>query len=361
MQLDELRVRNTRNIKDTLLIPGQELTVIAGDNGQGKTSLLESIFLLTGSKSFRGSKDKELVRREAPCGLLTARAQTDGRESKIEIVIEDGSTGRRGRYAKVNGVEYGRAAEIAGIFTAVVFEPNHLSLIKSGPEGRRRFLDAALCQLYPGYVGILRRFSRALTQKNALLRHYHQTTDAEGMLDAFDTALAAAGAEIICRRASYLDSAGPAAEGFYQELSGGAEQLSIQYTPCARPQTLAGRYAIARSADIRAGFSTFGPQREDFEVLLSGQSARTYGSQGQQRSAVLALKLAEAEVARQVSGEAPVLLLDDVLSELDEGRQAYLLSRMGGRQSFVTCCDASIFKRTAGKIVRIENGAITEQ
>ena len=156
----------------------------------------------------------------------------------------------------------------------------------------------------------------------------------------------------------YLAKAGPAAEGFYAELSGGAEVLSISYQPCSPPDQLAECYQANRYADTRAGFSTFGPQREDFEVLLSGESARIYGSQGQQRSAVLSLKLAEAEVAKQVSGQHPVLLLDDVLSELDEGRQAYLLGRMGGRQSFVTCCDASVFERTAGKIIQIKNGEI---
>lgn len=358
MRLDELVVQNTRNIEEARLLPDGELTVIAGDNGQGKTSLLESIFLLTGSKSFRGAKDKELVRRDADQGLVTGRAFGGERESNIAITIEGGQTGRRGRYAKVNGVDYGRAGEIAGIFTAVVFEPGHLSLIKSGPEGRRRFLDAALCQLYPGYLGILRRFNRALTQKNALLRRYHETRDADGMLDAFDAELAAAGAEVIRRRGEYLAKAGPAAEMFYEELSSGAEVLSVSYKPCAQPGELAGRYKASRVADTRAGFSTFGPQREDFEVLLWGESARIYGSQGQQRSAVLSLKLAEAEVARQVSGQQPVLLLDDVLSELDEGRQAYLLSRMGGKQSFVTCCEPSMFKKTAGKIVEIKQGKV---
>lgn len=358
MQLDELFVKNTRNIKETLLVADSHLTVIAGDNGQGKTSLLESIFLLTGSKSFRGAKDKELVNREAALGQIVGKTQANGRQSKIEIEIENGAGVKKGRFAKVNGVDYGRAAEIAGIFCAVVFEPNHLNLIKSGPDARRRFLDAALCQLYPGYLGILRRFSRALAQKNALLRQFYRTQQAEAMLKAFDTTLAQMGAEIICRRGAYLEVAAKAAETFYKDLSSGAEFLTIKYCPCTKADFLEAEYEKARKADIKAGFSTFGPQREDFEVLISGQSARTYGSQGQQRSAVLALKLAEAEMARQVTSLQPVLLLDDVLSELDDGRKAYLLNRMSGRQSFVSCCDASIFKHTAGKIIEMKNGQI---
>lgn len=360
MQLCELLVTDCRNIQEAALLPHPGLTVIAGANGQGKTSLLESIFLLTGSKSFRGAKDAELIRRESAVGRVTGRAQSDGRDYEIAVTVEGPAGGRRGRFARVNGVDYGRAGEIAGIFTAVVFEPNHLSLVKAGPEGRRRFLDAALCQLYPGYLAILRRFNRALTQKNALLRRYYETRDADGLLDAFDAELAAAGGDITRRRAAYLAMAGPAAEAYYAELSKGAEALSIQFKESAAPGQLAQLLATGRKTDIKAGFCTRGPHREDFEVLLNGESARTYGSQGQQRSTVLSLKLAEAACAKQVTGQQPVLLLDDVLSELDESRQAYLLEHMDEGQSFVTCCDASVFGRTAGKVVRIEDGRVAE-
>jgi len=301
-----------------------------------------------------------LVRHGEEMAHITGHCHTGGRESAIELTIAGAAAQKRGRFAKVNGVDYGRATAIAGIFTAVVFEPGHLSLIKAGPEGRRRFLDAALCQLYPGYIGILRRFTRALPQKNALLRHYHATHDADALLDAFDTTLAATGSEITRRRAQYLAQAGPAAERYYEELSSGAESLAIRFSPSAAEGALAEKLAAVRPTDVRAGFSTAGPQREDFDVVLAGQSARQFASQGQQRSAVLSLKLAEAAVAGQVTGEAPVLLLDDVLSELDETRQAYLLKHMNTGQSFVTTCDASAFSRTAGKVVQIKNGQIIE-
>lgn len=372
MRLKALEIRDVRNIPHLELEPDPGLTVVAGANGQGKTNLLESIFLLTGSKSFRGARDMDLVRRGQGRGLVTGLAEAEDRESRIEITIEGekppdplglvpAKGGRRGRFAQVNGVDYGRAGAIAGIFTAVVFEPNHLSLVKAGPEGRRRFLDAALCQLYPGYLAILRRFNKALTQKNALLRRYHEMADAAAMLDAFDAELAASGGEMTRRRAEYLDQAAPAAVRFYQELSRGAERLEIHFEPSAQAGGLAGLLLRKRETDIRAGYSTAGPQREDFEVLIDGTSARTFGSQGQQRSAVLSLKLAEAEVAKQVTGQHPVLLLDDVLSELDENRQSYLLGKMGVGQSFVSCCDAAAFSRTAGLVVRIQDGAIVKE
>lgn len=360
MRLLSLRVENLRNIQSAECIPDPELTVIAGENGQGKTNLLECIWLLTGSKSFRGSKDMEIVRRECAFGRIVGESETNDRDSKIEILVHGNGEKKRGRYAKVNAVEYGRASSVAGIFTAVVFDPNHLSLIKGGPDGRRRFLDAALCQLYPGYLSILRRFYRAVTQKNALLKRAYSARDANEMLDAFDIEIVHSGEEITRRRTKYLEAAGPAAQGYYAEISNNAEAMQLQFKPCAQPGGLAELLAAARQTDIRVGFSTTGPQREDFEVLLDGQSARMYGSQGQQRSIVLSLKLAEAAHVLEITGEHPVMLLDDVLSELDAGRQAYLLSRMQGKQSFVTACDEAAFARTGGKILRVEHGSILE-
>lgn len=360
MKLSRLAITNIRNIEAATLLPGEELTVICGPNGQGKTNLLESIWLLTGSKSFRGAKDMELVREGEAFGRIVAGTFGDGREHEIELAVAGPESGKRGRSAKVNGAAYGRATNIAGIFTAVVFEPGHLSLVKGGPDGRRRFLDAALCQLYPGYIGTLRRFGRAVSQKNALLKKYHDTRDAAKLLDVFDAEISATGEEMMRRRREYLALAGPAAEKVYDELSSGAEALRIRYQPSAEEGGLRALLKTSRPVDIRAGFCTTGPQREDFETTVAGRNARTFGSQGQQRSAVLSLKLAEAAVAKRITGEHPVLLLDDVLSELDEGRQAYLLSRMEGKQSFVTTCDAAAFARTAGRVVQMRGGRIVE-
>lgn len=360
MRLDHLQIMNCRNIENQELTPDAELTVISGRNGQGKTNLLECIWLLTGSKSFRGAKDMDLVRRDEEFGRVQGRVLADEQEKEIEIVIAGPASTKKGRSAKVNGVPYGRATGIAGTFTAVVFDPGHLSLIKAGPEGRRRFVDAALCQLYPGYVGTLRHYTRTLAQRNALLKQYLFINDAEEQLAGFDEQLAVAGEEITHRRAEYLALVGPIAQSIYTELSGGAEKLDISFAPCETGE-LAALLRASRPVDIRAGFSTTGPHREDFEVNVNDTSARTFGSQGQQRSAVLALKLAEAAVAKQVTGEHPVMLLDDVLSELDEARQSYLLSRMSGKQTFVTTCDSAAFSRTAGKIVVVKAGMIKEK
>ena len=177
--LQSLSIENYRNIEAARFEPGHELTVICGKNGQGKTNLLEAVWMLTGGRSFRGAKDAELIREGAEYAVLEGNAEGNGRESRIRIFVGGPPGGRKARGARVNGVDHGRAGNIAGIFAAVVFDPGHLSLIKGGPDGRRRFLDTALCQLYPGYVTLLRQYTRLVTQKNALLKQYPQARDAE--------------------------------------------------------------------------------------------------------------------------------------------------------------------------------------
>lgn len=359
MKIHSLYIQQMRNIKKAEFFPNPELTVIAGQNGQGKTNLLECVWLLTGAKSFRTSKDYDLVHTDFEYGRLEGKIETGDIEKNIELFVGGKQNDIKGRFAKINGVDYGRASSIAGIFTAVVFDPSYLRLVKGGPEERRKFLDAALCQLYPGYLTTLRRYNRALSQKNAQLKKYH-SRESNIILDAYDAELAAQGEEIIRKRAAYLQQTAPRAEILYDEISKGTEILKIKYKPCCLPGELAGLLSKKRNVDIQMGFCTAGPHREDFEFIINNTSARAFGSQGQQRSAVLSIKLAEAYTTKQITGQYPVLLLDDVLSELDESRQSFLLSKMGEIQSIVTSCDTSLFGRTAGKIVKMQNGILTE-
>ena len=340
MRLLSLEVTNYRNIASARLEPGRELTVICGNNGQGKTNLLEAIWLLTGGKSFRGGKDAELVRRGETFAVLEAVTQRTRQEdqepddpARVRITVGTPDAPRPGRYASVNGAAPKRAAGLAGSFPAVVFDPGHLSLVKGAPEGRRRFLDAALCQLYPGYLATYRRYVRVLQQKNALLRHSatgQERPYAEkcALLEVLNVELAAQGEVLQQRRRDYLALLGPLACANYQELSHGAERLC-------------------------------GVHREDLELLLDDQPARVFASQGQQRSVVLSLKMAEAAAAARITGEHPVLLLDDVLSELDEGRKQYLLTRMKEKQTFVTSCDDTAFLKTDGEVYRMNGGVLS--
>ena len=213
MRLDALQVQDFRNLESATLCPAPQLTVLCGANGQGKTNLLEGIWLLTGAKSFRGAKDAELIRRGQLFGALEARFEAGGRAQELRLTVGSKESGRPGRRARLNGADRGRAASVAGTFTAVVFDPNHLSLVKGGPEGRRHFLDAALCQLYPGYLAALRRYARVTAQKNALLKAYEITPGADMLLETYNEAMAAYGSEVNppARRVSF--PAGPGRGG----------------------------------------------------------------------------------------------------------------------------------------------------
>ena len=259
MRLLSLEVTNYRNIASASLTPGRELTVICGNNGQGKTNLLEAIWLLTGGKSFRGGKDAELVRRGEPFAVLeasTLRAQQEEQEpdepNRVRLTVGTPDSQRPGRYASVNGAAPRRAAGLAGSFPAVVFDPGHLSLVKGAPEGRRKFLDAALCQLYPGYLTVYRRYLRALQQKNALLRRSpagQERPYAEKMalLEVLNTELAAQGEAIQQRRRAYLERLAPLACANYEELSHGAERMELRYA--AQFGRCAGSGRLARCPD----------------------------------------------------------------------------------------------------------------
>lgn len=359
MRVTQLTLQNYRNIREAEFIPCPELTVICGKNGQGKTNLLESVWLLTGGKSFRGAKDAELIARDEPFAILDGVTQTaEGIDNHIYLTVGSKQTPRPGRTAKRNGVDMGRASNLAGTFTAVVFEPGNLSLVKGSPEGRRRFLDAALCQLYPGYLTTWRRYARLITQKNALLKNFDRTPGAADMLDVFDVDIARQGEELTRRRMEYMERMRPRATLNYEEISQGSEKLELIYRPSFGPEGLLEALQKSRRSDLRAGYSTTGPHREDFEVILGGQPAKLFASQGQQRSAVLSLKLAEASCAQEITGEHPVMLLDDVLSELDATRQEYLLTRMRQKQTIVTACDSSLFHKTEGELFRMEGGVL---
>ena len=365
MRLASLRVENYRNIAEARLEPGAELTVICGNNGQGKTNLLEAVWLLTGGKSFRGGKDAELIRRGAPYAVLEAVTVGDnGKENALRLTVGAAGTERPGRYAVRNGAPPKRASSLAGSFPAVVFDPGHLSLVKGSPDGRRRFLDAALCQLYPGYLTLYRRYLRILQQKNSLLRRSPAQAERPlreklDLLEVLNEELAPCGEEIQARRRAYLALLAPMAAQNYRELSRGAEALEIRYEGQFEPGGLAALLAARRDEEVRAGQSLCGPHREDLAFALDGQPARSFASQGQQRSVVLSLKMAEADASAYITGERTVLLLDDVLSELDEGRRAYLLTRMRERQTFVTSCDDAALLHTDGVICRMEGGVLT--
>ena len=289
---------------------------------------------------------------------------------KKEITFEKGQNTSAAKKQVVGVILSGGQAPgghnvITGLYDALkaTNPDNVLYGFKGGPDGRRRFMDSALCQVYRPYLVALRRYMRLTAQKNALLKSYDITPNGNMLLDTYDEQLAEYGALIMEHRCKFLAAAAPIAAQNYKDISHGAEVLALNYQMCTAAPTAAAlteKMRAMRSAELRAGFCLAGPHREDLEILLDGQPARVFGSQGQQRSCVLAMKLAEATVVGDLFGEHPVLLLDDVLSELDDERQTYLLTRMGEHQTIVTTCDTAAFARTNGKIVMVKGGVVEE-
>lgn len=364
MQVSRLSYSGFRNLKNGEFTPCAGVNVITGENAQGKTNLLEAIWLFTGGKSFRQAKDKELVAFEQEQGRLELDFFAAGRQQQAIIDID----GRR--KARLNGVPQSSTARLAGVFCGVVFSPVHLSLIKGGPQERRRLMDAAYCQLRPSYVKALSDYSRVLAQRNALCKAGSVGPGADELFDLWDRQLAETGCLLIHARRLYLKRMTPEARRIYGGLSAGREDFDLEYrstVPLKEGYTAADIAAamytelrLKRREDLTAGFTTVGPHRDDLDVLIDGRCARSFGSQGQQRSAVLAMKLAEATLLQEVTKEKPVALLDDVMSELDLSRQDYILNHIRDWQVFITCCDSTaILKLVNGQEYHMKNGVLS--
>ncbi len=357
MKVLSLKTENYRNLAAKEYFPGGGVNIICGENGLGKTNLIESIWLFTGCRSFRSVRDKDVVRFDCDEAKLKMEFFSGNRNKEAEIRIDEK------RHITLNGIALPSGRKMMGEFTAVVFTPLHLSIVKEGPEERRKFIDIAISQLRPNYAKTLLEYTKALAQRNATLRAAKDNPAMLAMLDIWDMELAKKGAVIIDSRINYLDALKNHACTAYDEISSGKETLGLTYKEYARDKAR-GKKEIAesllkalyekRESDVERCITSVGAHREDFSIDLSGKSARLFGSQGQQRSAALSLKLAEANIISQVTAEEPVILLDDVFSELDPQRQKYVVSHFENRQVFITCCDEENISRIADLDVTVE-------
>ena len=362
MKVENFSCQNFRNISEATITPHPSTNVIYGQNAQGKTNLVEGIWLFCGAKSFRSNHDSELVKFGSDFARLSMGFSANGRSQEAEIAID----GRRS--ATLNGVKLKNAGELCGNFCAVVFSPTHLSLVKDGPAVRRRMMDIAIGQIYPAYVAALRGYTRAVQQRNSVLKDVRYSSYLYEMLENFELEMAKHGAVIYKHRKDYMASLGKDISKIYDEISGGKELLNLEYVTDFSSHTTedAAKEILealekSRKEDIVTGSTSVGPHREDMNFMLDGHNARSFGSQGQQRSCVLALKLAEAKVIHSTVGEQPVMLFDDVMSELDEGRQESILNRFSNMQVFVTCCEKEQLSRLKeGKTFRMDGGCIKE-
>ncbi len=363
MNVKSLTTRGYRNLEAFTFCPGKGVNIIKGKNAQGKTNLIEAIWLFCGAKSFRGSKDIELKSDADPDtgAKLSIEFFAGEREQTAEIVIDNT------KKLILNGIAEKSVTEMVGKFPAVVFSPVHLEIVKDGSALRRKFLDTAIAQIKPSYVNFVRDYTRLIQQRRALLDTGDFNSDS---LAVFEEAAAAKGAVIIDFRREYVKRLSLKAEEIYRKIDQN-EIFTVAYQPMLSgylPEQgredivilLKERLFSNRRDDERSGKTLSGPHRDDIVMDINGRSVRAFGSQGQQRSAVLALKLSEAEILRQVARESPIILLDDVMSELDSGRQQFIYSELSGGQIFITCADSRQLTDTGNaSVFTMDSGILT--
>lgn len=370
MFVTELGFENFRNLENAAISPCGGINVIYGENAQGKTNLLEALWLFTGGHSFRGAKDSELPKIDLATKLSTGYFRlklsfySNDRDQTVQLQYTAGK-----KNSVINGVEKKMASALIGKVCAVIFSPEHLLLVKEGPSRRRNFVDGAICQIKPNYAKTLSLYNRSLSQRNALLKDIGRHSELQDTLDIWDARLIRFGVQVMEERRPYIEKLKEKITGIYSGISKEREQIELTYqmslkaegqlTSAEREEFFQKELNRQRGTDIRSGFTSVGPHRDDLLIEINGMSARMYGSQGQQRSAVLSLKLAESEILTESTGETPLILLDDVMSELDGGRQDYLLNHLHDRQVFITCCDPqSISLMETGKRFLVESGTI---
>ena len=365
MHLNSIVLRNFRNYENLELEFASGVNLIVGDNAQGKTNLLEAIGYLGSGKAFRTQRAAELVKLGEEFAEISGSLYSQERQQNLRWLL---FPGQRPRQLFCNGVKKKSAGEISGILQTVLFCPEDLMVLKTGASARRRLADHALCQLRPNYEAALTEYGRILEQKSRILKDYRENSALLEILPEYNTRLCQVGALIISYRARFFEGLDREAKQYHGLFSGGKEDFCLEYKtvsnisdpflPVKELEKLLKEHLQSHyRAELESSQCLTGPHKDDFDVTLSGMSVKAFGSQGQTRTAAISLKLAQRRLMKQQSGQTPVLLLDDVLSELDPGRQDFVLNQITEGQVFITCCEPGRFTKL-GKTVEIKNGSI---
>ena len=364
MRIKGLELHRFRNYSDLELYPEPGLNILSGLNAEGKTNVLEAVFLCALGRSHRTPHDAELLMDGQAEGSVALSLETRAGSRTIRIELFRGDRKR----VYLDEAPLSRSGELMGCLNVVMFSPEDLQLVKDGPQERRRFMDMELSQLRPAYYYALQQYNQALKSRNLLLKEDPVPYD---MIELWDEQLSKLGATIMQARASFVEELSQNAHTLHAKMSGTKELLETVYEPTVPVQdfddlreTLTEQLADRLERDIFRGFTSVGPHRDDLGLLLNGRDLRVYGSQGQQRTAALSLKLSEIDLVRRVRGERPVLLLDDVFSELDAERQARLLEVVSDCQTFVTCTHLEEFVKAGAlsmQVYRVSGGRVVEE
>lgn len=370
MKITSLSCSGFKNLKDIDITPHERLNILMGENAQGKTNLIEAVWLCTGVRSFRSTKDKDMIALGGERADISLSFENDFREQKIDITLLRQDI--KNKRVTLNGVKLPLLSKLFGKLRCVVFTPEDLSLSKGSPDNRRQFCDLCISQIKSTYASVVNRYNNILEQRNTLLKNIAFGRSDKDELEVWDIQLAKLGAYISMMRYNYTKKLDTYAARLFDDISKGRERLSLSYQSTVFDE-LEGRtdyigdlmpeylrkLESSRSDDIKLGFTTKGIHRDDLIGHINGVSIREFASQGQHRSTALVLKLSQAYILTEETDDPPVILLDDVMSELDRSRQEFVINKISDMQVFITCCDMNeLIGSSDGSLYIIDNGRV---
>ena len=359
MIIKSLELSDYRNYDSLTIEFCNGTNILYGDNAQGKTNILEAIYVSATTKSHKGSKDKDIVHFNKEEAHIRTNIEKDGVPSRIDMHLRK----NKSKGIAVDGQKLKKAADLLGLCNVVFFSPEDLGIIKNGPSERRRFVDMELCQLDQFYLYNPNNYNKIVNQRNTLLKDMYFNPQLRETLNIWDMQLVSYGSKIIERRKLFVDQLNEIIYDIHKKLSGGKEEIRIVYEPDVKIEEFEKELSLNQDRDIKAKMTTVGPHRDDFSFMIADTDIRKFGSQGQQRTAALSLKLSEIEIVKKITKDTPILLLDDVLSELDSNRQNYLLNSIGDIQTIITCTGLEEFVNNRFEINRVfhvSNGEVKQ-
>lgn len=360
MIIKSLELDNFRNYGTLSINFDSGTNILYGDNAQGKTNILEAIYLSATTKSHKGSKDRDIIHFDAEEAHIRTYVVKDGLENRVDMHLRK----NKSKGIAINGQKIKKAADLLGLLNVVFFSPEDLSIIKNGPSERRRFVDMELCQLDKLYLNDLNNYNKIVNQRNKLLKEISFNPGLKDTLFVWDSQLVSYGSKLINRRKAFIAQLNEIIYEIHTKLSGGKEELHIVYEPDVLPEDFEKKLEVNQERDVRLKQTSIGPHRDDFSFMVGEIDIRKFGSQGQQRTAALSLKLSEIELVKKITKDTPLLLLDDVLSELDSNRQNYLLNSIGDIQTIITCTGLEEFVNNRfeiNKVFRVSNAAVVQE
>lgn len=351
MIIKYLELSDFRNYETLSISFDKGTNILFGDNAQGKTNILEAIYVSATTKSHKGSKDKEIINFNKEEAHIRTYLEKEDVEYRVDMHLRK----NKSKGIAIDGQKIKKAADLLGLLNVVFFSPEDLSIIKNGPAERRRFADMELCQLDSFYLYNLNNYNKIINQRNKLLKDMYFNQNLKETLNIWDSQLVSYGSKIIEKREAFAKQLCEIIGDIHKKLSGGKEELIVKYEPDVKVDDFELKMKENQEKDIRFKLTSTGPHRDDFSFLVNGIDIRKYGSQGQQRTAALSLKLSEIELVKKITKDTPLLLLDDVLSELDSNRQNYLLNSIGDIQTIITCTGLDEFINNRFEINRVYN------